>query len=387
MRSDHHRRTIYLDHHATTPLDPRVLAAMMPMLTTEFGNPSSGHTLGRRAGQALRAARGTVRAALAADHESEIVFTSGATEANTLAIVGAVPEVPRPDTDQVVTTAVEHHSVRSACDRLAARGYTLTVVGVDRFGLIDPEDIAAAVNDRTALVSVMYANNEIGTVQPIPAIAAAVARHHAVLHVDAVQAATTLPIDVHTLGADLLSVSGHKIYGPKGVGVLYVRRGIALRPEYAGAQEFGLRAGTHNMAGIAGMAEALRIAGTECADTAARCGVLRDRLQEALFTSIRDARVNGHPHSRLRGNLSLTIPGLDAVDLIRALPEVAISAGSACATGSAEPSPVLMAIGLSRAEARATIRIGVGRGTTEDDIDIAAERVITAVDRCRRRPQ
>jgi cysteine desulfurase len=370
---------VYLDHQATTPLDPRVLDAMLPFLTTQYANPSSPHQLGRQAAAALRAARRQVQESLGARHDTEIVFTSGATEANHLAILGAAIGSTRPCADHVVTTAIEHKSVLSACDQLVAAGYTITTVPVDRDGCVDPDGIAAAITPRTVLVSVMHANNEIGTIQPIADIAA-VARHHRVLlHVDAVQAVGAIDIDVDRLGVDLLTISAHKIYGPKGVGALYVRRGTPLRAQYAGGQEHGIRAGTVNLAGAVGLAEALRILVTEREPDAKRIAMLRDSLAAWLLAAIPDAHLNGSREHHLPGNLSLTIPGIDAADLIDALPDLAISTGSACASGQSEPSHVLTAIGQDRADARGTIRLSLGRPTHGGDIERAAQSISTAV--------
>lgn len=352
---------------------------MMPFLTEEYANPSSAHQLGRQAERHLRDARRTVQRALAARHETEIVFTSGATEANTLAIVGGVTSAARTGGCHIVTTAIEHHSVRAACDQLVGRGCTVTTVDVDEKGHVCPDDIAAAMTSRTTLVSVMLANNEIGTIQPISSIARVVARYGAVLHVDAVQGVGTLPLDVAELGVDLLTISAHKFYGPKGVGALYTRRGIRIEPQYAGTQEFGLRAGTTNLAGIVGLATALRLMVEERAAETDRVAGLRNRLERGLLAAIPDVRVNGSTQRRLPGNLSLTIPGIDAAELIEGLPDVAVSTGSACTSGTEKPSHVLSAIGLSRPDARATIRFGVGRWTSEADIDLATRRITDLV--------
>ncbi|MFD6612918.1 cysteine desulfurase family protein [Micromonospora chalcea] len=376
MSSDtHSQRLVYLDHHATTPLDPRVMTAMMPFFIAQYANPSSAHHLGRQAQRSLREARRTVQKALAAKYESEIIFTSGATEANTLAIIGAVARAPRPDSGHVVTTAIEHHSVHAACEQLRQRGNRVTIVGVDSEGRVLPEDIAAAMTPQTSLVSVMLANNEIGTIQPIASIAHAVRRHGALFHVDAVQAAGALPLDVDELGVDLLTISAHKIYGPKGVGALYVRRGTPIEAQFAGTQEYGLRAGTTNLAGVVGLATALRIAIAERIPETQRVSDLRNRLERELLATIPDARVNGSVRCRLPGNLSLTIPGIEAIDLIEALPDIVLSAGSACTAGTSQPSHVLNAIGLSRSDARATVRIGVGRWTSGAEIDLATRRI------------
>jgi cysteine desulfurase len=373
---------VYLDYQATTPTDPRVLDAMLPFLTSQYANPSSPHRLGRRAAGALRSARRQVKASVGAHHASEIVFTSGATEANHLAIIGAATGTPRRRADHVVTTAIEHGSVMAACDRLNAAGHTITTVPVDRTGHVDPADIAAAVTPRTVLVSVMHANNEIGTVQPIADIAA-VARRHGVLHVDAVQAVGTIGVDVNDMDVDLLTISAHKIYGPKGIGVLYVRRGTPLRPQYGGSQEYGLRAGTVNLAGVAGLAEALRILAIEREPDAQRIERLGETLVNQLLAGLPDAQINGSRERRLPGSLSLTIPGIDADDLIDALPDVAISTGSACASGQGKPSHVLTAIGLDPAGARATIRLSLGRFTSDGDVDYAARRISTTAARLR----
>jgi cysteine desulfurase len=373
---------VYLDHQASTPVDRRVLESMLPFWTDQYANPSSPHRLGRQAAETLRTARRHVQAALGALHETEIVFTSGATEANYLGIVGAATGMARSGADHIVTTAIEHKSVHAACDQLVASGFSVTVVGVDRDGHVDPAEIAAAITPRTLLASVMHANNEIGTIQPIAAIAALVRARGVLLHVDAVQTIGAVDVNVNDLGVDLLSLSAHKIYGPKGVGALYVRRGTPVRPQYAGSQEHGMRAGTSNIAGAVGLAEALRILAAERDEDALRVADLRNRLADRLLTAIPHARINGSSHHRLPGNLSLTIPGIDATDVVHAVPDLAISTGSACTSGLDEPSHVLTAIGLDRADARATIRLGLGRHTSIADIDHAVHRIGWAIARC-----
>ena len=374
---------VYLDHHATTPMDPRVLDTMLPFLTTQYANPSSPHRPGQQAAAALRTARRQVQALLGARHDTEIVFTSGATEANHLAVVGAVTGSPRPGADHIVTTAIEHHSVLAACDQLAAAGYSVATVAVDHDGRVDPAEVAAAITPRTVLVSVMHANNEIGTIQPIADIAAITRRCSVLLHVDAVQAIGAIDTNVNRLGVDLLTISAHKIYGPKGIGTLYVRRGTPLRPQYTGSQEHGIRAGTVNLANAAGLAEALRLVAIERESDAERIAALRDHLAARLLDALPQIRINGSREHRLPGSLSLTIPGVDAADLIDALPDVAISTGSACTSGQSKPSHVLTAIGLNSTDARTTIRLSLGRFTHAREIEHAAHRISTAIHRLR----
>jgi len=375
---------VYLDYQATTPVDHRVLDAMLPYWTRHFANPSSPHRPGRVAAEALYAARRQVRTSLNARYDSEIVFTSGATEANHLAVTGVAGGSAYPAAGHVVTTAIEHTSVLNACARLATAGFAVTTVPVDRDGRVDPADIAAALTSRTVLVSVMHANNEIGTLQPIADIAVVTRAEGVPLHVDAVQSIGAVEIDVDALGVDLLSISAHKIYGPKGVGALYIRRGVPVRPAYAGSQEHGMRAGTGNVAGAAGLAAALRILDTERPIDARRIAGLRDSLAERLLAALPHARVNGSREHRLPGNLSLTIPGVDAAGLVDALPDLAVAAGSACSSAQTEPSHVLTAIGLDRADARATLRLSLGRFTREADVRHAADRICAAAGRSRR---
>jgi cysteine desulfurase len=372
---------VYLDYQATTPVDPRVLDAMLPFLTQQYANPSSPHQPGRQAAAALRAARRQVQASLGARHDTEIVFTSGATEANHLAILGTVTGSPRPCADHIVTTAIEHQSVLAASDQLAAAGYSITTVPVDRDGRVDPANIAAAITPRTVLVSVMHANNEIGTIQPITDIAAITSHNGVLLHIDAVQAIGAIDVNVNSLGVDLLTISAHKIYGPKGIGALYIRRGTPLHPQYTGSQEHGIRAGTVNLAGAVGLAEALRILAIERELDAQRVARLRDSLADRLLAALPHAHINGSREHRLPGNLSLTVPGIDATDLIDALPDLALSAGSACSSGQGEPSHVLTAIGRDRSDARATIRLSLGRYTRHSDIEYATHRIGAAVAR------
>ncbi|WP_372412296.1 cysteine desulfurase family protein [Streptomyces luteireticuli] len=373
-------RPVYLDHQATTPLDERVLQAMLPFLTSEYGNPSSNHAYGRTAAKAIRTARRQVADLVGAKNELEIVFTSGATEANHLAIIGGALAA-RPRGGHVITTAIEHKAVLAACQHLADHhGYTITRVGVDRHGRVHPADVAAALTPDTVLVSVMHANNEIGTLQRIAAIAEIIRPRGGLLHTDAAQSAGYGLLDAGELGVDLASISAHKFHGPKGIGALYIRGGTCITPlQSGGGQERGLRSGTPNVPAVVGLGTAADLITTGAVPGPARIRALRDRLQERLQASIPDASVNGHPHRRLPGNLSLTLPGIEAIDLLDRLPAVAASTGSACNTGNAEPSHVLTAIGLTRSQARATLRLSIGRTTTDADIERAGALIAEAV--------
>ncbi|MFJ2060625.1 cysteine desulfurase family protein [Streptomyces sp. NPDC087908] len=370
---------IYLDHQATTPLDERVLQAMMPFLTREYGNPSSSHAYGRTAARAVRTARRHVADLIGADSEGELVFTSGATEANHLAIIGAALAV-RPHGGHIVTTTIEHKAVLAACQRLLDHhGYTITHVGVDRYGHVHPADIAAALTHHTVLVSVMHASNEIGTIQQLAAITEITAPRGILLHTDAAQSAGHSLLNVSELGVDLASVSAHKLHGPKGIGGLYVRNGLHLTAQQTGGgQEHGLRAGTPNVPAIIGFGEAAHLITTRSIPPPPHTRALRDRLQHLLLTAIPGTTLNGHPHQRLPGNLSLTLPGTEATDLLNHLPGIAASTGSACNTGNPEPSHVLTAIGLTRQQARATLRLSLSHTNTQQDIDQAARLLINA---------
>ncbi|MGW5159324.1 cysteine desulfurase family protein [Nonomuraea wenchangensis] len=370
---------IYLDHQATTPLDGLVLDAMMPFLTTEYGNPSSSHAFGRSAARAVATARHHVSALAGAASDGEIIFTSGATEADHLALRGAALATGM-RRRHIVTTVIEHKAVLAACRYLEeAHGFTVSHIGVDEHGMVRPADVAAALTPETVLVSVMQANNEIGTLQPLAEIAALTAPRGILLHTDAAQSAGQGLLDVEALGIDLASLSAHKLYGPKGIGALYIRKGIRVAPlQTGGGQEYGLRAGTPNVPAIVGFGAAAQLVSSDAAPVNARVGALRDRLQERLLAGIPGTTVNGHPRQRLPGNLSLTLPRIEATDLLDRLPSVAASTGSACMTGDSRPSHVLTAIGLSQVEARATLRFGIGRGTTQIEIDQAAEQIIAA---------
>ncbi|MEU3297515.1 cysteine desulfurase family protein [Streptomyces longwoodensis] len=365
---------IYLDYQATTPLDERVLEAMLPFFTREYGNPSSPHSLGRTAARAIRTARQQIADLVGAKNELEIVFTSGATEADHLAILGAALAA-RPHGGHIVTSAIEHKAVLAACQRLVDHhGYTLTRVGVDAHGRIHPADIAAALTPHTVLVSVMHANNEIGTLQRLAAIAEITTPRGIVLHTDAAQSADCGLLDVADIGVDLASLSAHKLHGPKGIGALYIRGGTRIAAQQTGGgQEHGLRAGTPNVPAIVGFGTAAHLITTGAVPPPTHTRALRDRLQDHLLAAIPGATVNGHPHQRLPGNLSLILPGIEATDLLDRIPGIAASAGSACNTGSGEPSHVLTAIGLTRDQARATLRLSIGRTTTDADIDQAAD--------------
>jgi cysteine desulfurase len=373
---------IYLDYQATTPADPRVVEAMLPFLTEDYGNPSSPHALGQRAATGMEAARASLCDLIGACYDSEIIFTSGATESDHLAIMGIAAAL-RDQGDHIVTTALEHKAVLAACDQLARMGYRITRIPVSHDGLADPADVSAAITKRTVLVTVMHANNEIGTVQPLTEISAMTRKRGVLLHTDAAQSLGTLPFDVGSLGVDLASFSAHKVYGPKGIGALYIRHGIQ-RPDpqlTGGGQEFGMRAGTSNVPAIAGFGAAAAILQRERTAEAQRIQDLRDALLTRLQAALPGSYVNGSLTRRIPGNLSVTIPGIDAQQLVSEMQGLAISTGSACAAGDANPSHVLTAIGLSRADARATLRIGAGRPTTADQIERAAEQLTGQISR------
>ena len=371
---------IYLDHHATTPCDPRVLEAMLPWFSERFGNASSAtHRYGWEADAAVEAARESLAQALGAADPHEIVFTSGTTESDNLALQGVV-RAAREREPHLITTAVEHPAVLDTCTALEREGARVTRLPVDREGRVDPVALAQAITPRTLLVSVIAANSEIGTLQPLAEIGRSCRERGVLFHTDAAQALGKLPLDVEALGIDLLSACAHKLYGPKGVGLLYVRRRrprIRLAPLlHGGGHERGLRSGSLPVPLIVGFARAVEICLEELAGEAERLTRLRERLWNGLRAELPDLRRNGHASQRLPGNLNVCIPGLEADALIVALKDLALSTGSACASASGEASHVLAALGLSDAEARASLRFGLGRGTTEAQIDIATRRVV-----------
>lgn len=376
-------RPIYLDNQATTPCDPRVVQAMLPFFTEHFGNPHSAeHGMGRFAEAAVETARGQVAALIGADPR-EIVFTSGATESNNIAIKGAARHAasqgdPR---RRIVTAATEHKCVLEAVADLAAEGFEPVVLPVRPDGLLDPDAVRAALAVPTLLLTVMAVNNETGVVQDIAALAALAHEAGAHFHTDAAQAVGKIPVDVAAARIDLLSISGHKLYGPKGVGALYVRRRPRMRlaPLFSGGgQERGLRSGTLPAPLIVGFGEACRIAGEEMAADHQRIAALRDRLMAGLRREIPGIALNADPDRRIAGNLNLTFPVASAQAMLRAMPELCVSTGSACSSAEVEPSYVLRALGLSDEAAARTLRIGIGRFTSPADIDAAVAMLARA---------
>jgi cysteine desulfurase len=386
-------KPIYLDYNATTPIAPEVAAAIRPFLEREFGNPSSAHPYGRRAHAAVEEARAQV-ASLLGCAMGEVVFTGGGSEANNHAIKGiaealrdggrcAAPGVAsaghtaKPGRGScplhIITTAIEHPAVLQPCRYLERRGFQVTYLGVDEGGRVDPEAVREALTERTILVTVMHANNEVGTLEPIAEIAAIAHERGVLVHTDAAQSAGKIPTDVGALGVDLLSVAGHKLYAPKGIGALYVRAGIALEPLIHGAgHESGRRAGTENLLGIAGLGAACALARAELPEREARLRALRDRLRDALGARVPGLARNGDPKQCLPNTLNVSFPSIAGDELLRRTPEIAASTGSACHAGHTEPSPVLKAMGLSDARALGAVRLSVGRETTVEEIDQAA---------------
>jgi cysteine desulfurase len=378
---------VYLDYQATTPLDRRVLDAMMPWLTEKFGNPHSvTHAFGREAAAAVEEARGEVAALIGAEPR-EIVFTSGATESNNLAVKGAA-RFHRPfGRDRVVTVVTEHKCVIESARALEGEGFRVTMLPVDAQGLIDIEKLAAAIDERTAIVSVMAANNEIGVLQPIAEIGALCRERGVLFHSDAAQAVGKVPVDVEAMKIDLMSISGHKIYGPKGVGALYVRRRPRARiaPLFdGGGQERGLRSGTLPTPLCVGLGAAARIARAEMAAEAERLLGLRRRCLAGIRARFPGVRLNGDGEQRLPGNLNLSFPGAPALALMEACPGLALSTGSACTAAEIEPSYVLRALGLPGDLAGASLRLGFGRYTTESEVDFAIETLAAAAQRLAR---
>jgi cysteine desulfurase len=375
---------VYLDYNATTPVAPDVVEAMMPFLGEDFGNAGSVHTPGQRARAAVDSARESV-AALIGAKPSEIVFTSGGTEADNLALFGSIA-VATARRKHVITTAIEHHAIVHTCEQLEREGIDVTRVSVGPSGVIDPQEIQRALRPETVLISVMHANNELGVIQPIGEIAGIASAAGVHFHSDAVQSAGKVLIDVDSLGVDLLSISAHKFYGPKGVGALYVRTGTPLAPRFFGGHaERGRRPGTENVPGMAGMGKAAELARQQLGGDSVRIARLRDRLEAALLERVSLARVNGARAHRVPNTTSLCFPGAGGEALLISLDlqGIACSTGAACSSGSTEPSHVLLALGLARDEARSTLRFSLGRPTTSEEIEYAISVIPTVVERIR----
>jgi cysteine desulfurase len=377
---------IYLDNNATTPVDPRVLDAMLPYFREEFGNAASrSHAYGWRAEEAVEDAREKIAALIGASGK-ELVFTSGATESNNLAIKG-VAEFYKDKGDHIITTRTEHKCVLDTCKRLERQGFRVTYLDVDKAGRVSADQVREAITDKTILVSVMFANNEIGTVQPVAEIGAVCRGKGVLFHTDAVQGVGKLPFNVDEVKADLVSVTAHKIYGPKGIGALYVRRKptrVRIAPLIdGGGHERGMRSGTLNVPGIVGFGKAAELARAEMAEEGLRTGRLRLKLQEYFFSHLDKLELNGHPVHRLPGNLNVSFAYVEGEALMMAIKNVAVSSGSACTSASLEPSYVLRACGVSEELAHTSIRFGIGRFNSEEEIDYVGKYVVEQVTKLR----
>ena len=377
-------RKVYLDNAATTALSPKVLEKMMPYLTDIYGNASSPHSFGQNARIGVEHAREQVARAINAD-PSEIVFTGCGTESDNTVLFGVAERYAKKG-DHIITTNVEHHAILHSCAALEKKGIKVTYLPVDKDGLVTPEQVRDAITDKTILVSVMFANNEVGTIMPIPEIAAVCHEKGVLFHTDAVQAAGHIPIDVKAMGIDMLSISGHKFHGPKGVGVLYERKGIRL-PSYiiGGEQEKGRRAGTENVAGIVGLGEALELAVTNMSETSARMTRMRDRLIEGIEATIPEVKLNGHRTKRLPNNVNFSIKYIEGESILLMLDMagIAASSGSACTSGRLDPSHVLLALGLTHEVAHGSVRMTLGDDTTDEDIDYVLETLPKVAHRLR----
>jgi cysteine desulfurase len=380
-------RRVYFDHNATTPVDPRVLEAMMPFFSEDFGNASSIHSFGQRTRGAVEQARKSV-ADLIGARAAEITFTSGGTESDNLAIFGIVgaAEVPAGKRKHVITTRIEHSAVLHVCEALEKQGVEVTYLPVDREGLINTEELRNAIRPETVLITIMHANNELGTVQPLQEIGKIAAAADIWFHSDGVQSAGKIPIDVDRMGLDLLAISAHKLYGPKGIGALFIRKGTNLAPVlYGGHHERDQRPGTENVPGIVGLGKAAELAREELAIRAEKISALRDRLEEGILARVPHARINGSRTERTPNTANIVFPFVEGESLVIALDlkGVACSTGAACSSGAVEPSHVLTAIGLQRDEARACLRFSLGRENTPEDVDLALAAIPAAVERLR----
>jgi cysteine desulfurase len=383
-------RNVYLDHNASTPCDPRVVEEMVPLLTETYANPASkNHRMGQLAFSLFEEARRRLARAIGCRRSSQITFTSGATEANNLVLKG-LPETIKERGRHLITQATEHPSVLEPLGHLQRRGWELSILDVDAHGLVRLDDLADALRPDTVLVSLMLANNESGAIQPVREAADIIDGHQALLHCDAVQGPGKLPIDVAQLGADLVTFSAHKAYGPKGIGVLYTgvtQPAIRLQPLlHGGGQELGSRSGTPNVPGAVGMARAMEIACAEQEADSERASRLRRFLEERILDSLPDCRINGPEHDRLPGTSNISFADVDGNALLASIPEIAVSSGSACSTSHPGPSTVLLAMGVPRRLAASSIRFSLGRWTTEDEVAYAADRVIEEVQRLRSMP-
>jgi cysteine desulfurase len=372
---------VYLDYNATTPVDPQVLDAMLPYFSADFANASSIHTPGQRARAAVETARERVAALIGAKPQ-EIVFTSGGTESDNHAIFGVLHSRPVPGKPHIITTTIEHEAVLNACQTTEKDGVAVTYLPVSREGLVDPESLERAFQPETVLVTIMQANNELGTVQPLEEVGRIAKEHKIYFHTDAVQSAGKIPIDVNALNVDLLSLSGHKLYAPKGVGALYIRSGTRVRQLlYGGHHQRGFRPGTENVAGIVGLGKAAEIALNSLANDAQRVSALRDHLERGLLERLPQIRVNGSQAPRTPNTTNIQFAGIEGEALVIALDlkGLACSVGAACSSGAVEPSHVLTAIGLSQEEAKSSLRFSLGRHTTQSEIDFALELIPAAV--------
>ncbi len=377
-------KRIYLDNAATTALSPKVLEAMMPYLTEIYGNASSPHWFGQEARRGVEAAREKLAKALGAD-PSEIVFTGGGTESDNTALFGAAEKYKKKG-NHIITTNVEHHAVLHTCEALEKRGYEVTYLPVDEYGLVTPEQVAAAITDRTILASIMFANNEVGTIMPIPEIAKVCREKGVLLHTDAVQAVGHIPVNVKEMGIDMLSLSAHKFHGPKGVGALYLKKGVRL-PSYVvgGEQEKGRRAGTENVAGVVGLGAAIELAVANMDENAARMTRLRDKLISGIFETIPEVKLNGHPAKRLPNNANVSIKYIEGESILLMLDMhgIAASSGSACTSGSLDPSHVLLALGLPHEVAHGSVRMSLSDDTSEEEIDFVLKALPEIVKKLR----
>ena len=378
---------IYLDNHSTTPMDPRVLESMLPYFTEKFGNAASrNHAFGWDAEEGVEAARKQIAKLIHADAK-EIVFTSGATESNNLALKGVV-EMYHEKGDHIITSSTEHRAVLDTAKALEAkRGVKVTYLPVDKFGMVNPEDVRNAITDKTILISVMFANNEIGTINPVKAIGKIAKEKGILFHCDATQGVGKVPIDVQDMGIDLMSFSAHKIYGPKGIGALYVRKKnprvrIAAQMD-GGGHERGMRSGTLPVPLIVGFGKACELCEQEMAADAARLSVMRDRLHATITKALEDVYLNGHPTERLPHNLNISFAYVEGESLLMGCKEIALSSGSACTSATLEPSYVLRALGVGAELAHSSIRFGLGRFTLDEEVDYAAKRIIETVTKLR----